>query len=108
MDALTATAFVFLAGLTLSGLCGTLIEIVAGRRLSLREPFVSPSNVSRSLVLVLLAGPFMTYNEALAAIREQRIGPVVFACIISFCCLWLAATGVFVLGLVESVRDPVV
>ena len=74
MDALMAVTFVFLAGLTLAGLSGALIELAWGERLALRHPFVSPHNVSRSLVLVLLAGPLMTLNEAIAAMNERRIG----------------------------------
>ena len=107
MGLVEAFAFVFLAGLTVSGLSGTVIEIIAGRRLSLREPFVSAGNLSRSLVLVMLAGPFMTANEALAAIDGRRIGRLTFSAIISFCLLWLAAMGIFLLGLVESARDSV-
>lgn len=102
-----AFAFVFLAGLTVSGFCGTMMEIVAESRLSLREPFVSATSISRSLVLVLLAGPFMAANEALAARAERRIGLLSFAAVIAFCLLWLEATGIFVIGLVESARDSV-
>ena len=100
--------FVLAAGFTFCGLSGTAIEIIAGRRLSLGEPFVSSGNVCRSLVVVLLAGPFMTLNEAVAAARGQRIGRVMFAAILGFCLLWSAAMGVFVLGLVESLREPIV
>ena len=107
MDALAATAFVFLVGLTLSGFGGTVIELVAGRRLSLRHPFVSAGDISRTIVLVLLAGPFMVMNEALAALEEQRAGIVLFAATLSFCCLWLLADGLFLLGLVENARDTI-
>jgi hypothetical protein len=108
MDGLAAAAFVLAAGFTFCGLLGTAIEIIAGRRLSLGEPFVSSDNVCRSLVVVLLAGPFMTLNEAVAAAREERISRVLFAALLGFCLLWSAAMGVFVLGLVESLREPIV
>jgi hypothetical protein len=88
-DAVATAAFVFLAGLTLAGLAGSTMEIVSGCRLSLREPFVSPTNVSRSLVLVLLAGPFMALNEGLAAVRARHISRTAFAAILSFCFVWL-------------------
>jgi hypothetical protein len=107
MDALAATAFVLAAGLTFCGLAGTAIELIAGRKLSLGEPFVSVDNLSRSLVLVLLAGPFMTLNEAILAAKRERIGWAAFAGVVCFLAFWLAAVGVFVLGLVESARDPV-
>jgi hypothetical protein len=107
MDAMAAAAFVLAAGLTFCGLAGTAIELLAGRRLSLGEPFVSVSNLSRSLVLVLLAGPFMTLNEAIAAVKEERLGRIGFVGLVCFALVWLAAMGVFVLGLVESARDPV-
>jgi hypothetical protein len=107
MDALATVAFALAAGLTFSGFAGTAIEIIAGRKLSLREPFVSIDNISRSLVLVLLAGPFMALNEALAALREHRIDAAAFAAVACFCLAWFGAIGVFVLGLVESAQHPV-
>jgi hypothetical protein len=100
MDALAITAFVFLAGLTASGLAGTTIEMIAGVRLSLGEPFVSEDNVSRSLVLV--AGPYMVANDAMRANREKRIGAVGLGGIFAFCGVWLFATGVLILGAVSE------
>lgn len=105
MEAVTVLAFVFLAGLTTCGLSGSVIELAIGERLSLGEPFVSSANVSRSIVLVLLAGPFMTFNEAVAALGGQRIGKLAFTGIICLCLAWLAAMGIFVLGLFEGARD---
>lgn len=107
MDSLAVLAFALAAGLTFSGLAGTVIELVCRRRLLLGEPFLSAANLSRSMVLVLLAGPFMTFNEALAAIRERRIGPLAFAGIAGLVLLWLAAVGIVVLGLVDAARNPV-
>jgi hypothetical protein len=108
MDGLIAVAFVLAAGFTFGGLSGTAIEIIAGRRLCLSEPFVSTDNVCRSLVLMLLAGPFMILNDAVTAAREERIGRTLFVAVLGFCLLWSAAMGVFVLGLVESLREPIV
>jgi hypothetical protein len=102
MDALALAAFVFLAGLTASGLAGTAIETIVGKRLSLGEPFVSEENVSRSLVLVLLAGPYMVANDAMRANRERRIGAVGLAAIVMFCGAWLFAAGVIILGAVSE------
>jgi hypothetical protein len=105
MEGVPLLAFVFLAGLTVCGFCGTVFESITGLRLSLREPFVSVSNLSRSLVLVLLAGPFMVANEALAALSERRVGTLAFIGVVAFCLLWLFAAGIFVVGLVEGARD---
>jgi hypothetical protein len=102
MDALAIAAFVFLAGLTASGLAGTTIEMIAAKRLSLGEPFVSENNVSRSLVLVLLAGPYMVANDAMRANREKRIGAVGLSGIFALCGVWLFATGVLILGAVSE------
>jgi hypothetical protein len=102
MDALALAAFVFLAGLTASGLAGTMIEMMAGARLSLGEPFVSQASVGRSLVLVLLAGPYMVANDAIRANREKRISASGMAGIFAVCGAWLFATGVLILGTVSE------
>lgn len=99
MDLLTATAFAFLAGLTLAGLAGSVMELAAGRRLSFGEPFVSPRNVARSLGSAAAAGPFMLLNDAL---RGWRAGAVSTMFLIS-CALtsfgWLLATGIVAIDL---------
>jgi hypothetical protein len=102
MDALALATFVFLAGLTACGLAGTTIELIAGKRLCLGEPFVSEGNVSRSLVLVLLAGPYMLANDAIRANREKRIGAAGLAWIFALCAAWLFAIGVLILGAVSE------
>lgn len=102
MDTLVLCAFVFLTGLTASGLAGTAIELIAGARLSLGEPFVSERNISRSLVLVLLAGPYMVINDAMLAVREKRIGAVGLAGVVMICGVWLCAAGVLILGAVSE------
>ena len=105
MGPLMAVMFVFLSGLTLAGLSGALIELVWGERLRLRDPFVSPDNVSRSLVLVLLAGPLMTFNEAMAAMSERRIGLPWFVATLGFCALWVIATGTLVIGIADDLAS---
>jgi len=102
MDTLVLCAFVFLTGLTASGLAGTAIELIAGTRLSLGEPFVSERNISRSLVLVLLAGPYMVINETILAARERRIGAVGLAGVAMICGVWVCAAGVLILGAVSE------
>ena len=102
MDALALAAFALLTGLTVSGLAGSAIEIIAGARLSLGEPFLSEGNISRSLVLVLLAGPYMVANDAILATRERRIGALALAGIVIFCGAWLFAAGILILGAVSE------
>lgn len=102
MDGLALVAFAFLAGLTACGLAGTVMEAVAGVRLSLGEPFVSSASLCRSAVLVLLAGPYMVANEAIIANRRRHIGAEALVGIIAFCCIWLFAAGVLIVGLVSS------
>jgi hypothetical protein len=102
MDTLAIGAFVFLTGLTASGLAGTAIEMIAGARLSLGEPFVSERNISRSLVLVLLAGPYMVINDATLAAREKRVGAVGLIGIVMVCGVWVCAAGVLILGAVSE------
>src|SRR5262245_41454667 len=46
METLAGAALVLASGLTFSGIAATVIEIIAGQRLSLGEPFVSPRNIS--------------------------------------------------------------
>ena len=102
MDVLALCVFVFLTGLTASGFAATAIEMIADARLSLGEPFVSERNISRSLVLVLLAGPYMAANDAILAAREGRIGAAGLAVIMLFCGVWLCAAGVLILGAVSE------
>jgi hypothetical protein len=102
MDTLALCAFVFLTGLTASGLAGTAIELIAGARLSLGEPFVSEKSISRSLVLVLLAGPYMVINDAILAVRQKRIGAAGLAGIVLVCGVWVCAAGVLILGAVSE------
>ena len=101
MDGLALVALAFLAGLTACGLAASAMEIVAGTRVSLGEPFVSSASLCRSAVLVLLAGPYMVANEALIANRRRDIGAAALVAILAFCCLWLFAAGVLIVGLVS-------
>lgn len=108
MEGLMTVAFAVAAGLTFSGLAGSAIEAMSGSRLSLGRPYVSSDSICRSLVLVMVAGPFMALNEAVTARRAGRIGRFAFVGIAAFCLAWAGATGVLVLGLVESLRQPIV
>jgi hypothetical protein len=99
MQAVELFCFAFLTGLTLCGLAGSTMELVAGRRLSLADSFVSSGHVPRSLAAAAAAGPFMLANDALEAWRGGDVSAVVLI----FCTLtsagWTLATGVVAIDL---------
>jgi hypothetical protein len=99
MVPLTATAFAFLAGLTVSGLAGSVMELAAGRRLSFGEPFVSPRNVVRSLGSAAAAGPFMLVNDALKGWRGGAVSTMVLISCALTSLVWLLATGIVAIDL---------
>ncbi|QDZ00837.1 hypothetical protein FQ775_10830 [Nitratireductor mangrovi] len=91
-------AFVVACGLVFAGLTGSLMELWAGRRLDLREPFVTRQHVWRSLMLTAAAGPFMLVNTALERAQGgtgDRL--VVFSALIA--AFWIVASGVVVADL---------
>ena len=95
--ALIATmAFVLGCGLTLAGLSGSLMELWAGHRLGLRDPFVSPRHLVRSLLLTMLAGPFMLVNELVLAVGERRWPVSAVLPGTALAAIWLAAAGTIV------------
>lgn len=67
MSALAMAAFAFLVGLTVAGLCGSLMQIATGRTVGFIAPYVSHDWLARSLLATLAAGPIMLGNEALLA-----------------------------------------
>lgn len=91
--------FAFLAGLTLSGLAGAVLELIFRRPVSLGAPFVSSNRVLRSLGVTLLAGPMMLTNEALGAWRMVSIGPMTFAACVAVAGLWAFAAGILIVEL---------
>ena len=99
MQAVELICFAFLTGLTLCGLAGSTMELVAGRRLSFADPFVSSGHVLRSLAAAAAAGPFMLANDALDAWRRGDVS----ALVLIFCTLtsagWALATGVVAIDL---------
>lgn len=98
MGTVAQIAFAFVAGLTVCGLAGSAMELACGRRLAFVEPYVSPAHVLRSLAATAFAGPFMLFNDALAARRERRISaPALASCGVT-AMLWALALGVVVLG----------
>ena len=99
MTPVQLACYAFLTGLTICGLAGTVMEIVAGRRLSFAEPFVSSERALRSLASAAAAGPFMLASDALDAWRRGDVSAVVaLSCAIT-AAIWALATGIVALDL---------
>lgn len=102
MDGLSFGLFAFVAGLTLSGLSGSVLELVSGCRLSLGAPFVRPDRLGQMLLRTTLAGPLMLVNEALAAWRKGLIGVAMVAGATAAAGVWAFAQGVILVSLAKS------
>ena len=94
MGSLMLIAFAFLVGMTACGLAGSLMELATGRRLAFAEPYVSPAHVLRSLAATAFAGPFMLFNDALAARREGRLSTLALVSCACTGLAWALALGV--------------
>jgi hypothetical protein len=94
MDTLWAFGFAFIVGLTVCGLAGTIMEIASGTRLRMAEPFVSGRRPGRSLLASMAAGPFMLFNDAVAARREGRIGAGGMTATMATASVWVLSMGI--------------
>lgn len=103
MNMAEAGAFVFLTGITLCGVCGSLFELMAGARLSFAAPFFDRLHKLRFACAVVTAGPFMLGNDALAAWREGRIELAGLVCCAVTVLAWAFAMGVALVGVWLSV-----
>lgn len=108
MEQIELIAFALLAGLTVSGIAGSLMELAACRQLSFAEPFVSRRHVLRSLASAAIAGPLMLANDALAARREGRISGLALASCGATATIWSIATGTLLIDLVVRVPIPII
>ena len=99
MQAVELICFAFLTGLTLCGLAGSTMELVAGRRLSFADPFVSPGHIPRSLAIAAAAGPFMLANDALDAWRSGDVSMLTLISCVLTSAGWALATGVVAIDL---------
>ncbi len=100
MSLMQSLLFVFLAGLTLCGLSGTLLQILTGERLGFGPPFLRRDRLAASLAMTMVAGPFMLFNDALKARRYGRMGNPELVGAAAVCVVWLLSLGVLVLELV--------
>ena len=99
MSLFVTATFLFLCGLTLSGLVGSLCELVAGRRLGLRAPFVTKGRPLLSIALTAACGPMMLVNEGLESARGGRRGPAYLTICLMVSVVWAFASGVVVVDI---------
>jgi cation transport ATPase len=96
MDQIATVALVFLVGVTLSGIAGSLIELAAGAKLSFAAPFFDRANRMVFVLAVVTAGPFMLCNDAMETWRAGRIDiATLIGCALT-AAIWIIANGVAV------------
>lgn len=106
MGTLQAICLAFAAGLTASGLAGSVLEAATGSRLHFGAPFVSPHRIARSLLVTSAAGPFMLVNEALAARRQHAVSRFVFMSCVAVSAAWTLALGIVAIHLASLLGTP--
>lgn len=99
MSPFATALYLFLCGLTLSGLVGSLCELVAGRRLGLRAPFVTRGRPLLAIALTAACGPMMLVNEGLESARGGGRGPAFLAVCLLVALIWVFASGVVVVDI---------
>jgi hypothetical protein len=92
-------AFALFTGITLSGIAGSVLEMIAESPLSFAEPFVSRSHVAWSLTATVLAGPMMLANDAMKAWRSGDISLAVLGSCAGTSLVWALAIGIVALEL---------
>lgn len=101
MELLAASAFCFLVGMTLCGIAGSLLELLAGARLSFAAPFLDRLHKTRFALAIVTAGPLMLGNDALEAWRHGRIATPVLMCCAATVAVWSLAMGTVLVGLLS-------
>jgi hypothetical protein len=99
MHTLLLMSYALAAGLTLSGIAASLLELATGKRPGFRPPFVGRDRLLASLGFAAAAGPMMLGNEALGAWRTGVIGPAAMTLWAAVAGLWALASGVVVVQL---------
>lgn len=104
--AIVELALAFLAGVTISGMAGSLLELVLDCPLTFSEPYVSRNRVVRSIATTLVAGPLMFTNDALAARRTGLISRLSLALCGCTAVIWATSLGVVVTSLMSGGLRP--
>ncbi|MEQ1954364.1 DUF6949 family protein [Mesorhizobium yinganensis] len=99
MGGIMEMAFALMAGVTVSGIAGSLMELATGRTLSFSEPYVSPRRILRSIVSAVCAGPMMLANDALFARRQKAISGLYLGFCVCTALVWAIALGIVAIGL---------
>ena len=106
MGPMLLVLFAFSVGLTVCGLAGSAMELIAGRKVAFAEPYVSPAHVLRSLVATACAGPFMLVNDALDARRNRLISTAMLISCGCTAAIWALALGVVLIAIASWVAIP--
>ncbi len=92
-------ALAFLIGLVPAGLSATLLELATGRVVCFAEPFASRNNLRKTFAVMVLAGPFMLGNDALAAWRDHSISKLALGACGAAAGMWVLAEGLLFVAL---------
>jgi len=103
MSAIELLAFALFTGITVCGVAGSLLEMIAEQQLSFSEPFLSRTHVPWTVLATVTAGPMMLANDALNARRSGRISPLLLCSCACTALLWALAMGVVVLETVLGI-----
>ena len=91
---MSALALAFITGLVFSALFGNALEWKVGEPACLREPFVSPQNITKSLLQVLAAGPYLLVGETRMLMRIHGGDAMLVTTAIVLASLWSLACGI--------------
>ncbi len=92
-------AFALFTGITLSGIAGSVLEMIAESPLSFAEPFVSRRHIGWSMTATVLAGPMMLANDAMNARRSGAISLAMLGSCAGTALVWALAMGIVALEL---------
>lgn len=86
--------FALAAGLAAGGLAATAAQMLTGLAPGFFPPYVRRSRFLTSLATTALIGPYMLFNEALAAHAEERIAAPALVTSALFALGWALASGI--------------
>ncbi len=95
--------FALASGLAAGGIVATAAQMLTGQAPCFEPPFVRPSRIVRSLAVTALLGPYMLFNEALAARQERRIPPAIVVTSAALSLGWALASGVVLVFLAGEI-----
>jgi hypothetical protein len=87
-------AYAYLVGIAFSACTTLFAELVVQRPAGMREPFVTSDHVLRSIALVALAGPYLSFCEVAAAREEGAISALHSLAALAVINAWALALGV--------------